>query len=292
MLLQQLRYMLRRKDFQLAFFLTLFYAVFCFIWVITEKYNLVKMMGFLDANAMYFGMGYSTFYDKFFVVFPFLVVLPFAASYIDENSGNVESTLLLRASRHKYWISKVIATFIGNFAVIFIPFLVNLLLCNIFLPHNGKTPYGDMNGSSILNKLYGSNIAIKTLDPGMPFPELFKASPFWYNFMFIILLAFLSGVMGVFLLSITSVIKRGRVLLFLPFFILNRIGATATSLSYNKAIASSSNVFTNWELKSYVAPFSFYGQYYPYFWAFIAILCGISIVLSVIWCKSEYKGAM
>ena len=291
MLTQQLRYLFRRKDFQLAFFITLFYAIFCFIWVITGKYNMVKILGVLDANAMYLGMGYATFFDKFFVVFPFLVVLPFAASYIDENSGAVEATILLRCGRYRYWFSKLFTTFVGNFVIIFIPFLINLLLCNIFLPHNGITPYGAMNSSSLASKLTGSNIAIKTIDQGMPLPELFYKSPFVYNFIFILLLAFLSGVMGVFLVSITSVIKKGRVLLFLPFFILNRIGTTATSISYNKAITSEQNIFINWELKSYVAPFSFYGQYYPYFWIFIAILCGISLVLSVIWCKREYRGS-
>lgn len=272
----QLRVLYKSWTFRAAMLFMLLFSIMTFLqqWMTAAQY---------DANANWCGTGYSLSWSIFAsVIFPFLVVFANAGSFVSDLHQGVYTNTIVRNNRKNYFHAKLAAVFLCNALLMILPFGLNLLLCNLFFEHNGKTLRGQMGSEGYNRVLDGTNQLYKTYTPEVPFVKLCKASPLAYNIVFILLLAVFAGVLGMFVMAVSFIFHRYTLALFVPVYFLMRFTDVLTSYSFNRAM-NEGKYFLNWSLMDYVAPLSFSGKFYPYFvtvnlllLAFIYAVCRFS----------------
>lgn len=282
MIRMQIKTMVRKKEFKLTLLGCTIMAVLFFIK------SLVSNPYHYDKNFLYCGMGFSECWSIFSVLFPFLVVIPFATSFIDDLSDHTFAAVLVRGKIGQYLFAKFFATFMGNFMVVFFPFLINLILCNLFIPATGQTPFGHVTSSDFVHVLHGTNHLYQSFSPKIPFLSIYERSPLMYNFVYLLILSGTSGMLGVLVLSISLWIRKYKIVLFLPVYLLVRLGQVFQTFSFERAMGNPDKYFTNWSMIDYIAPFSFSGKYYPFFILFMILIAVNAVFSCWILCKKEY----
>lgn len=267
MLKMQISTMFRGKGFKAAFGISMICAVLFFIIESPMPY------GVFNGFYAYCGMGDCNEWAMFSFLLSFLIVLPFATSFQDDLHKRTYGALMIRENRREYIKAKMTATFIGNFIMVVIPFLLNMLLCFIFLSHVTNTPYGEPGSNLFIAIMEGSGADYSSIHPGQPLVGLIKFSPVLYCILYLILLGVFCGLAGVVVLALSFWVRKYKLVLFLPFLLIGQLGETWTGISLNQAIEDRSHVFWNFSLWDYVAPFSYTGKSYVIFWGFVAVLC-------------------
>lgn len=262
----QIKLMFQRKEFWLILIGSELFAIGAFLYTLTHNDMLY------DANSLYMGMGYSNFWSIYSVLFPFLIVLPFSSSYLEERENHIYEVYAYKMKKTNYLFHKLFVSFLSNFIVIFLPFLTNLVLCNCFLPHNRKTPLGEITSMDFQRTIYGTNHLYLTYTPEMPMVSIFQKSPFLYNFLMLLFFACIAGFLGSTIMAFSFCKIKFKIFLFLPWFIIFRLQKTLTTISFHHAMTDSSKYFLNYQIQDYIAPFTFAGKYYPLFFLYIFLL--------------------
>lgn len=244
--------MVRQKEFLFAFFVSTLYACIAFILALYSASQQDLSMIFDASQFICYGTSFGA-WGYFKAILPFLVVLPFATSYIDDYNNHLLPAYVSRVSRGVYFSSKAIACFLGTAIVIFIPFLLNFLLCNIFLPHNTNFTFGEYQRTNYFRTLLGTNLIYETAYPTIPFLDIYLVSPQLYNFLYLFLLSGFAGLLGSFILSISFIWPRSKVLLFVPVFLIQRGLLEYDAGELSRAIKHGS-IYINWDLIDYVIP--------------------------------------
>ena len=153
----QIRVAFRRREFQIAFAIACAYACFAFIYTLLEFRNtdisLIK-----DANQSVCFSQFNELWFFFSLIYPFLIVLPCATSFVEDYRNRLLPAYISRTLKRIYYLSKLFACLFSTALVIFIPFLMNIVLCNAFLPHNGNTWFGEYQMDNYCQQLLGTNI--------------------------------------------------------------------------------------------------------------------------------------
>lgn len=276
----QIQVMCRSKGYRAAFLAVLCYACVSFLWVLSQSWGM-DISRIKDANHL---VGYSQMNQLwifFAILYPFLVVLPFSTSYIEEYQNGLVPAYIIRSSRKTYYLTKLVAAFAGGALVIFLPFAVNLLLCNLFLPHNGNTWLGQYQMGNFYRWLTGTNLLYPVEYREEPFLGLFLCSPFWYNVLYVLLFAAFSGLLGMVVLSLSFWWRKHRILLFLPLFVVMQVLRGWDAWALTDAIRNG-NVYTNLDLLDYVVP-SFESGRNPVLFLAVVLVCLLVIGLSAVY---------
>ena len=192
--------------------------------------------------------------------------------------------MVYRSSVRNYLAAKYIAVFVGNVLFVLLPFLVNYALCRLLYPVNASNPFG----SSLHAEITGSNHAYRTLSSGNPFAALFFENQTVFYLIYLLILCLVSAVLGIFVLSVSVWLRKYRILLFLPVYLILRIGSLITEISFNEAMENHEKIFVNFDLSDYLAPFGMGGTYYPILILFLLLLLLFSAVSYLWFCKKEY----
>ena len=286
----QITVMLHKKEFRVAFSVMTGFSVLAFVYSGLQQCGADRTM-VVSADALFCGNYYSPLWHYFSYIFAFVTALPYSMSYISDRECRVLTPLLSRMSRLRYHLSAMIASFIGNFIIIFFPFLLNLTLCHIALPSNTYFLFGEKGTSNYVGALMGNTLIFSTEHPKIPFLKLFLFSPTLYNIFYVLLLSVLSGILGVFLLSLSFILPGSRSLLFFPVLLGFQFSALATSHSYNRAIENTDIFFTNYTIMDYFAVGGYPGQSFLYL--LTVILCLLSffiIALLIVLIRDEFVG--
>ena len=269
MIRTQIKLMFSKFDFYIALLIC---TVMSIIYFIKAPHT---PAGMVSHEYLYWGNGYTSGFATFSTIYPFLIVIPFATSFIDDLSRKTYLPMTLRGDKQKYILGKYIAVFIGNFLMIFVPFLLNLILCFALYDKNSVTPFGDRWLGNLDGVLYGTNIVYDTPCKKTLFADVFFDNPFFYHILYLLLFAFITGMLGVFVMAISMWMKKFKILLFVPVYVLMSIAGTYTSISLNKAISNPNRTFINFNILDYVSPFNTIGGcYYP-------VLIGVMIVITL-----------
>ena len=248
----QINIMRKGKEYKAAFVITFMYACLAFVFELREfagkDFSLIK-----DANQVVFFSGVNSWWMPFCMLWPFLVVLPFSASYVDDCRNQLLPVYLSRVSRRDYYISKLVAAFAGTAFIIFVAFLTNLLLCNCFFPHNGNTWIGEYQMPNYYRGLLGTNIDYRTPYPSIPFLRMYLFSPFLYNLIYSLFFSLFSGLVGSFIMSLSFLIKKNKIILFAPVFIMIHLLRVFDALAFSKAIESGES-YINMNILEYFSP--------------------------------------
>lgn len=276
----QLKVMRKRKEFIFALWAMTGYACAAFLYVLVKYWGMdVSMMKDANQSVCYSQM--NGLWGMFSFLYPFLVVLPFATSYIDDYKNKLLVVYFSKASRRVYFLSKILAVFIGTALVIAIPCALNLILCNLFLPHNYNTWMGEYQSESFYQAVTGTNHLYETAYRGILLPDLFLRSPLLYNIVYLLIFSSFSGLLGAFVLSLSFWLRKRKTILFLPLFFIISILDTINIKWLYMAIEGKKS-YVDVAVLDYVVPsFSNGGMNPVFICSVIVILFGFMIVSTV-----------
>lgn len=247
----QLKILLKRKEFQFGFLVMLIYACFAFFYSLSGKNDgldlnphLFDLFHYKDANAQVAYNDMHRLWALFTMLYPFLIVLPFATSYVDDYQNRLLPVYISRTSRWSYYVSKLLAGFLGTALMVGLPLLVNLLLCNLFLTHNYNSWWGAYQLSPYYNGLLGEGVMYESVSQQLPFLGMYLRSPLLYNLWYLLIFSTFSGLLGCLVLSMSFLLRKWKVVLFLPIFALFQVLRSADGLSLSRAIAGQGFYFS------------------------------------------------
>lgn len=272
----------KKKSVQVAFVISIVYALVSFFMVRGELSN--GFSGFWS----YCGMEFNTQWDVYSIIICFLVAIP-AMSFQDDVLNQTVATVWIRSSRKEYLKAKIGVVFLADFLLVLIPCLVNFSLCLFYSGCYGliPSPFGHTLSTIKFNLL---NVSPTDWFVGtyVPFPFLFEHCPILYVLLYMIFMAAFVGFLGVVLLAISFWIRRFKIVLFIPVFIATKIGTMLDGWSYNTNYMRYNHRYVNFDMWDYVAPASYYGLNYLAFFGIILLLCGFIYISYRMLCGKEY----
>lgn len=254
----QLKIMRVSREFRVALLISFVYAVYSFVFYALEARK-EDLFHVLDANEYVCFSPNNGLWNMFLMVYPFLVVMPFATSYISDYKNRLIVIYASRVSRRNYYVSKLVAAFVGSALVVAIPFLLNLLLCNIFLPHNLNlwTIYPMRN---YYGRLLGLTFAYKHISSQIPFLGVLLSSPVLYGVLYIFLFSFISGLLGMLAMAISFVVKRFKIILYIPIYVLIKILMNIDMVVLDAAI-DGKETYVSYNFLDYFIPHNNWGGF-------------------------------
>lgn len=279
MLNYQFKVMLNKKSFMIAFSIVLIYCLFSYLTNVISFYH-VDISQMMSANSLFALSSDQPYWGLFATIFPFILFLPFAFSYIEDRKIQITNYIISRSSSSAYLISQIVITFLGGFIITFVPFLLNLLLCHVTFPDNMNTYFGEYGNPNYYRTLTGSNVIIHTDIKGLPFLELYLNSQLLYNLIFLLMFSVASGLLSVFILSLSYMGITNRLILFIPLYLFFYLSRALDSYSYNSSLEKGT-VYHNYDWLTYLTVDSFYGKNYNYL-LYIALIILLIIVVSYI----------
>lgn len=246
---------LRRAFFSKSFFLTCFLGIlmlliggYDFVLEYVTSYN--SPGTYLEKFLVSFGYGMTSLLA---VLFPIVVMIPYVLSYRRERDSGYQNLMILKASRKKYQVAKIISVEVSGFLVLFLPSLVWLIFCYYILG-TGSTRYPIIYGVEFADTLYSE-----------------------YPFLYGIIYVFNAGVQGAVFatlgLGLSTVLRNRYLAILIPF-------------SYCIFTASVLNVYS----KAFNAlSLMVIGQYYNKMFGHVGIIM-YDIILIIIGCVLFIRG--
>ncbi len=215
----QLKLMVNKKEFHFGVLINLGYVLITYLYCAFRAWG--KDISTIPApHAVFALQDLSPFYDIYINIVPFLVVFPFAMSYVNDCNNRIIPLFQVRMGVRKYYISKAVACFVGGFVAFFVPLMINIFLNNVTFPDSGITFAGDMYDLNYNSRITGANIIVDTAWAGMWFPRLFMRHPEGYNILYAVFFSSAMGIFSIFVYSISFIIKKQKLLLLLPLYLL------------------------------------------------------------------------
>ena len=103
----QINTMFTKKEFKVAAVIALFYSCFAFAFTLTE-FSGIDISKIKDANQLVCFSQSNRLWFFFSLLYPFLLVLPFSTSYIDDYKNQLLPVYISRTSRTIYYVSKLV----------------------------------------------------------------------------------------------------------------------------------------------------------------------------------------
>ncbi len=221
--------------------------------------------------------GESFGWSVFSIIWPFLVVLPGATSFVEEKKDSVIGTIVIRKSYPSYIISKVLTSGIGSAIVIGIPELINFIMCLIVFPHNHNQMrlfwfYG------FSESLMGENRMFRSMVSHYPFLQLYLDSPILYSLLYIVILTGFSALCGAAITAVSFIVSKSKIALFVPLYFLVVVTQYLSAAMLSYAMKNPNYKYFSTYLMDYLAPMTRPECYWPYLFG----ICGILICVIVL----------
>lgn len=276
----QIRLMLRQRAFAFCFGINMLYILATFVYyALTQRGQDVSTI--LSPGAAFALNSNAVFYPVFINAVPFITVLPFAMSFMTDRLNDIAPIIQSRAGIKNYYVSKALVCFIGGSAVFFIPLAINLLLNLLVFPQSGITAFGDMLDRNYSATITGSNVIIEAIRKGILFPRLYLYSADLYNLLFAFIFSLSMGVLSVFSFVMSFILKRHRILLFIPVYLIIIILNTIDSL------LQKNTPFVCYKVMEYLSVNASFGKSGLFIFMFFAAIGIFSILMMVRQIKND-----
>lgn len=138
-------------------------------------------------------------------IFPIIAIFPFALQYYIETKHNFHISLITRGNRWNYLLSKFIISFFIGFLTIFSILMLNYIITILIYP--------------FLDVIIAENIMVP--DNGAAFEKVFYQNIYVYNFIYILINAFIGGLFSAFAFALSLIIKYKNefIVIAVPFII-------------------------------------------------------------------------
>lgn len=229
-----------------------------------------------SADLLFVANGDSEWWSYLSFLFPFLIILPYGFSFMDEHKNGVILYVQTRGDRQRYYYAQMITCFIGTAMVIFIPFVLNILLNGILFPITGNDAvmgYQKYDVSWCMG-IMGQGFYKNTISGGALLKHLAIDQPQLRNIIISLWAAVVSGVISCFFYGISLLVKRGSIwilmisYLFFQFFVmLDNLWEEAEFL----------RVYVNLNLLDYLSGgYPEHGLFYPLYLFILFLLLGLT----------------
>lgn len=213
----QIGLMFQKKGFQTALLINLVYAT------LTYLYHVVTSVGreistIVSSHAAFMLLDTAPFYSVYILLMPFLVVLPFAMSFITDRSNACLPALQVRSGVKNYYVSKAVACFVGGVVAFGVPCIINIILNQLTFPQNGVTFLGNLYDDNYVAGITGIRVMIPSKWSGIWFAKVFVSNPELYNIIITGIFSVAMGIFGVFIYTFSFLCKRNKIVLFLPLY--------------------------------------------------------------------------
>lgn len=215
----QMRLMLNRKEIKIIYLINMGYVLLTYFYYVIHYWG-EDVSTVPSPSAVFALLTTSIFFDVYISIVPFLVVFPFAMSYIDDKRNYILPIMQVRSGVRVYYVSKAVTCFLGGFFSFFIPMMIGILLNILTFPQSGITFLGDCFDVNFNAAITGADVLIGTKWAGLWFPLLFIKSPDLYNVLFGIFFSMATGIFSTFIYVVSFMVKRQKLTLLLPFFLI------------------------------------------------------------------------
>lgn len=273
--------MIRQKTFWFVFGLMLVLSIAIPVRYVIRFFGEYRYI-LPSADTLYIGNSGGNWWDYIALIFPFLVVLPYSLSFLNENKSGVVLYVQARGNRKTYYYSQLITCFIGTALVFLVPFLLNILLNAILFPVNGNDYISTYNAydSNWTDTIMGKGFYRATLFHGYLFKKIAIMHPQLYNVLYAFGIAIASGVMGMFTYAVSILLQKNTIsllianyLFFSIFIVLDRVLEEGNIFP----------VYINTNLTDYLSNGHFnHGLVYPIYLLFLLfeVVCSVLIIKS------------
>lgn len=166
-------------------------------------------------NAWLGGDTLSLANTMFFFFLPIGAALPYAWSFYTEQKCGYIKNIVTRTSRKNYYAAKGITVFCSGAAVVFIPYVFNVLLVTAYIPY--YEPWAGYN-------LYNS------VNFGTMWSDLFFRNPMLHMILYILLNTLYGGIFALLSFSVSCFIKKMIPIIFTPFLAMLLCGYAETAI--------------------------------------------------------------
>lgn len=229
-----------------------------------------------SADLLFVANGDSEWWSYLSFLFPFLIILPYGFSFMDEHKNGVILYVQTRGNRQTYYYAQMITCFIGTAMVIFIPFVLNILLNGILFPMTGNDVVMGYQKYDVnwCMGIMGQGFYKNAISGGALLKHLAIDQPQLRNIIISLWAAIVSGVISCFFYGISLLVKRGSIwilmisYLFFQFFVmLDNLWEEAEFLG----------VYVNLNLLDYLSGgYPEYGLFYPLYLFILFLLLGLT----------------
>ncbi len=230
----------------------------------------------LSAGEWYTGNGLSLGWSVFSALWPFLVVLPFATSFIGEKKDQIVVPAVSRGSYGRFMVSKVAVAGLGSMMVIGGVLLAELLVSYVIYPVNHNVQLTGYQSGNFIRHLLGTNQMYRSCNPETPMIGFYIDSPFLFELVYVIINCGFAFLCGCTISALSLCMNKSRIALFLPLYIIVYGSLNLRTILWDRAIAGDS-MFVNPYWMDYLAPFgvgSLSGVY-------AATVCGILAAVTI-----------
>lgn len=212
--ISQTVFMLKKKESVCVFYILFFIVIINFISNviyfqgrdIVEMYHPMKLL-LLSYNRTYLNATNTLLLIQ---LYPLLVVCPAGFSLVGEYQLGTNIFLVSRLGNFTYQVSKYLSAFLTTMIVFTVPFLLEIILNCLSFPLSAT---GDLSNISIYDSAYRMSVNHYFMK------NLFLFSPYLYAVIGTLFWGIVSGLLGVFTVSISSLIRvKYKIFLFLPVF--------------------------------------------------------------------------
>lgn len=207
----QIYILFHRKSTIFMYFL-MFLLVFANFIMNVIEYHGYDISGMYNSTKISFLSDYTFLGYYFIQYYPFLVVIPAAFSYLSDVNSKEIVFMQTRIDKRKYYISKLVATFIVTFIIFTFPLILEQIINYIAFPIDAM---GDPSNMDIFDQVYNEIIR------SYLFATLWTKSSYLYAIFFIILFGVVSGLLASFALAVSMCgFFKFKILVFVPVYVL------------------------------------------------------------------------
>lgn len=266
----QFRLMVNRKEFHLAYAVNLGYVLLTYLYYVICYWG-QDVSRIPSPSAVCALLTDSRFFGVYVSIVPFLAVFPFAMSFFDDRKNAVLPVLQVRSGVRVYYVSKAVTCFLGGFLAFFIPLMIGMFLNNMTFPESGITFLGDLFDMNYDARVTGANVVVATKWAGLWFPRLFLEAPELFNLLYCLLFSVTMGIFGMFLYVVSFWIKRQKLLLLLPLFLI------LSALNIMDGYTTDHPPYLCLKIMQYVTPNAMYGKNPLYLYVFLLVMVLFSL---------------
>lgn len=254
----EFNFLIKRKEFLYAFSVSLFLMIIVFF---VNCYTLLQnnILEIPSANQLW--VGFDNRFGEMFYMFllPLLPALAYADTYYLDNKAGAYKSILTRCRKNNYILAKGIVVLVSGFIVIFVPLLINQLLCFIIAPlYSTKNLLG-----------WPAYMFIPTHN--MIFESLFLSNPYLYNILYMLLVGLVGSQASLMSYSISFITNKSRLIIVAAPMVIYLIS------NFINALIGKANYILNYYLQGFVAIRGLNADYF-----FIVLTISSIISISII----------
>ncbi|MBD5484689.1 MAG: hypothetical protein HDR18_04070, partial [Lachnospiraceae bacterium] len=213
--ISQTAFMLKKKESVCVFYVLFFMVIINFIGNVlyfqgkdvVEMYQPMKLL-LLSYNRTNWNASNTLLLLQ---LYPLLVVCPAGFSLAREYQLGTRVFLVSRLGNFTYQVSKYLSAFLTTMIIFTVPFLLEIILNCLSFPLSAT---GDLSYLSIYDSAYRIGVNRYFMK------SIYLYSPYLYAVIGTLFFGVVSGVLGVFTVAVSSVIRvKYNVFLFLPVFV-------------------------------------------------------------------------